>query len=178
MDYRIGIVTLSILLLGSVAFAAAKPNGQPFQAIWSAIGDLQSQINALESGGTTGPAGPAGPTGPAGAAGAAGATGPKGDAGILGSKGDIYQIAALAPTSSCAAAVTANCLDANDVPVFGSCSSAFANEPFPKLVGLGSATAWTDANTASGWNCPAWDTNLDVNALGSCNQSAIACIRK
>ena len=33
------------LVTGTVAYAAEKPNGQPFEALWDAITDLQTQID-------------------------------------------------------------------------------------------------------------------------------------
>jgi len=45
----------------SMAYAADKPNGQPFQALWDAIGDLQAEIANIEL--TPGPQGEQGPPG-------------------------------------------------------------------------------------------------------------------
>ncbi len=78
-----GIVTLA--LVTSVGLASAKSNkssnGQPFQALWTAINNLQTQFNAhthTGTGGGTGTQGPAGPQGPVGP------TGPQGSRGISG----------------------------------------------------------------------------------------------
>jgi len=43
------------LVTGTVAYAAEKPNGQPFQALWDAIADLQNQIDTINL--TSGPQG-------------------------------------------------------------------------------------------------------------------------
>jgi len=53
------------ILTGSMAYAV--PNGQPFQALWDAITDLQGQIDTIElTPGPQGETGPQGATGPAG----------------------------------------------------------------------------------------------------------------
>ena len=59
------------ILTGSLAYAV--PNGQPFQALWDAIDDLQGQIDTIEL--TPGDTGPQGETGPAGSTGNTGTAG-------------------------------------------------------------------------------------------------------
>ena len=60
------------ILTGSMAYAV--PNGQPFQALWDAITDLQGQIDTIEL--TPGPQGETGPQGATGSTGPVGETGP------------------------------------------------------------------------------------------------------
>lgn len=56
------IIVAGTLTTGTV-FAKEKPNGQPFNAIWTAIGNLQSQIDEIGTG-EQGPKGDQGPAGP------------------------------------------------------------------------------------------------------------------
>ena len=49
------------IVTGSTVYAADKPNGQPFDAVWQAIGLLQTQIDEIEL--SPGPQGEPGPTG-------------------------------------------------------------------------------------------------------------------
>ena len=70
------LITFFIVATTSISYAA--PNGNnPFDAVWKAIRDLQTQISSIEL--TPGPAGPQG---------LQGEQGPKGDPGPQGEKGD------------------------------------------------------------------------------------------
>ena len=53
---------IGTLTSGTDAFAKDKPNGQPFNAIWMAIGNLQDQIDSIGDG-EQGPVGEQGPSG-------------------------------------------------------------------------------------------------------------------
>ena len=55
---------IGTIVTGSAVYAAEKPNGQPFDAVWQAIGLLQTQVEELET--TPGPQGPQGIPGPQG----------------------------------------------------------------------------------------------------------------
>jgi hypothetical protein len=66
----------------------ATSNGQPFQEIWTAIGELQNKLNDIQL--VPGPAGAPGPAGKDGAPGLKGDTGPAGadgPAGLAGAAG-------------------------------------------------------------------------------------------
>lgn len=69
----VAVFVVGILVTGTVAYAAEKPNGKPFEVLWDAIVDLQTQIDTIEL--TPGPAGSDG------ADGADGVTGPQGEQG-------------------------------------------------------------------------------------------------
>jgi len=71
------------VLTGAMAYAA--PNGQPFQALFDAIDNLQGQIDDIEL--TPGETGAKGTTGETGAKGTTGETGAKGTTGETGAKG-------------------------------------------------------------------------------------------
>ena len=64
------------LLVFIPAFSNAAPNGNPFDAVWTAIRQLQQQVATIQL--TPGPQGPAGPQGETGP------QGPKGDKGDAG----------------------------------------------------------------------------------------------
>ena len=94
----LGLVAIAFvagsIITGSVAFAAEKPNGVPFQAIWDAIGDLQTQVDTIVI--TPGETGPTGATGPQGMTGDRGPTGPQppsGDRGPTGPQGSSCTVA-------------------------------------------------------------------------------------
>ena len=71
----IGLVAVAFvagsIMASGMAYAAEKPNGQPFQALWDAIDGLQGQIEDIEL-----IPGPQGGTGDTGAKGDQGADGP------------------------------------------------------------------------------------------------------
>jgi len=67
-------------------YAGSNPNGQPFQALWDAIADLQDQIDELEL--IPGPVGPQGPQGEQGEPGPPGPQGEQGEQGPQGPQGD------------------------------------------------------------------------------------------
>ena len=79
----------------ATVYAADKPNGQPFNAIWEAIGILQTQIDEIEL-----TPGPAGPQGEQGETGPAGPQGEQGESGVNGqgiSKEQIYEVSRTDP---------------------------------------------------------------------------------
>lgn len=76
------LIALTILITASVAFAKA-PNGQPFQALWDAIDDLQEQIVDIGKG----PQGPPGEDGQDGEDGVDGQDGQDGEDGEQGPPG-------------------------------------------------------------------------------------------
>ena len=63
---------IGTIVTGSTVYAADKPNGQPFDAVWQAIGLLQTQIDEIEL--TPGPQGEQGIQGEIGPQGPAGVT--------------------------------------------------------------------------------------------------------
>lgn len=116
--------------------------------------------------GAQGPQGSQGSSGPQGVQGIPGAPGAKGDPGTAASlkKADLYPIASAGfnLAGGGKATATAYCLDNNDIPISGTCSTQnsggpnFQNRPF--LYASGSVNA-SDANSAGGWNCSAESTN-------------------
>ena len=60
----IAAFTVGSIATSGVAYAAEKPNGTPFQALWDAIDSLQNQIDDISS--TSGPQGEQGEPGPQG----------------------------------------------------------------------------------------------------------------
>ncbi len=94
------LVSICMVSLFTVAgtYAGSDIKGQPFQALWDAIADLQAdlqqQIDDLElipgpvgPQGPPGPVGPEGPEGPQGPPGPEGPQGPPGPAGPMGPEG-------------------------------------------------------------------------------------------
>jgi len=72
-----------------VASAQIIPDGEPFDAIWDAIGQLQNDLANLQiSGGSSDTQGPPGPQGVQGEQGEQGLVGPQGPKGDQGSSGD------------------------------------------------------------------------------------------
>src|SRR3989344_5579041 len=82
---------IAILLVVNVALAGDNPSGTPFQAIWNAITNLQSQITNIQlipgPQGLPGEPGLQGIQGEPGAQGLQGETGPQGRQGIQGEPG-------------------------------------------------------------------------------------------
>jgi hypothetical protein len=72
----IAAFTVGSIATSGMAYAAEKPNGAPFQALWDAIAGLQSQIDDISA--TTGPQGEQGEPGPQGEQ---GEPGPQGESG-------------------------------------------------------------------------------------------------
>jgi hypothetical protein len=60
----IAAFTIGSVATSGMAYAAEKPNGTPFQALWDAIGSLQEQIDNISA--TPGPQGEQGEPGPQG----------------------------------------------------------------------------------------------------------------
>ena len=75
----IAAFTVGSIATSGVAYAAEKPNGTPFQALWDAIDSLQNQIDDISS--TSGPQGEQGEPGPQGEQGEPGPQGEQGEPG-------------------------------------------------------------------------------------------------
>lgn len=87
-NYQKVLLIVSIFLLGTAVIAQSTPEGQPFQAIWDAIQNLQNQIDNIELlPGPQGHPGPEGPQGLKGEQGLQGLQGEKGERGETGSQG-------------------------------------------------------------------------------------------
>ena len=80
---------IGTIVTGSTVYAADKPNGQPFDAVWEAIGLLQTQVDEIElTPGPQGEPGVPGPQGEQGLQGPQGEPGPQGIQGIQGQQGE------------------------------------------------------------------------------------------
>jgi len=86
MNKALIAIVIGVILFGStLAFAAGRSRGRPFQALWDAIADLQEQIDNIQL--IPGPEGPPGPPGPQGPQGEVGPAGPQGEQGPQGEPG-------------------------------------------------------------------------------------------
>lgn len=122
------VLITSVLLFTTVAKAEG---GNPWNAVWAAVQDLQNQIANIQllpgPPGTSGPVGPQGPSGPTGATGPIGPQGPQGLQGPPGTslsginKDLIYVISTdyVSVTPGLATIVRARCSDNNDPVLSG-----------------------------------------------------------
>lgn len=114
-----------------------------------------------------GDAGPEGPAGPTGATGATGATGPSGPAGggFYTSRRDVYCVNELMGAGS-QLSVTAQCANAQDLPLTGGCWSGAT----PPVGGAPVGWAAADPTSPAGWEC-AWSSNQPSA------KATICCVR-
>ena len=144
---------------------------------------VQGPIGPQGPVGLTGPQGPQGPVGPAGSkgdTGATGAQGPKGDVGPAGpatqmTRTSVYQVTAAATTNGVdyVFTTTANCKDANDVPVSGSCYVGAVDLYDVTYDAVSNLNANT--NQVGGWQCAFKAKGGATGILGS-NQPLTASV--
>lgn len=129
---KIAIIGLLVFSLGLLTTKTALAvDGNPWDAVWASIANLQAQINNIEllpgPQGPQGPQGERGPIGPQGIQGEVGPMGPQGPQGPAGSGGvardQIYQnistFTAVPGAGNPGVEIEAACNDSNDVMLSG-----------------------------------------------------------
>lgn len=166
------------------AVGAAGPQGSvgPQGPPGSSSGS-QGPIGPQGPVGLQGPQGPQGPVGPAGAKGDVGSVGPAGPRGDVGPAGpatsmtrtSVYQVTAAATTNGIdyVFSTTANCKDANDIPLSGSCYVGAADIYDVTYDAVANLNANT--NLVGGWQCGFRAKGGAAGTLGT-NQSLTASV--